>query len=109
LLLAFWFTTLVFAERHFGTRILRLAESLTLAWVIIKLSSRLVRSDQLARALAVLAFMIAALNIAGLLGTVTGLLDSMAVYVGSLRVILEGLELGDFKFSQLVKGSPARR
>jgi small-conductance mechanosensitive channel len=54
--------------------------------VIIKLSSRLVRSDRLARALAVLAFMIAALNIAGLLGTVTGLLDSMAVYVGSLRV-----------------------
>jgi len=86
LLLAFWFSTLVFAERHLGTTILRLAESLTLAWVIIKLSSRLVHSDQLARALAVLAFMIAALNIAGLLGTVTGLLDSMAVSVGSLRV-----------------------
>src|SRR6516162_401970 len=86
LLLAFWFATLVFAEWQLGTTILRLAESLTLAWVIIKLSSRLVRSDRLARALAVLAFMIAALNIAGLLGTVTGLLDSMAVYVGSLRV-----------------------
>ena len=86
LLLAFWFTTLVFAEWHFGTAILRLAESLTLAWVIIKLSSHLVRSDRLARALAVLAFIIAALNIAGLLGTVTGLLDSMAVYIGSLRV-----------------------
>jgi small-conductance mechanosensitive channel len=86
LLLGFWFATLVFAERQLGTTILRLAESLTLAWVIIKLSSRLVRSDQLARALAVLAFVIAALNIAGLLGTVTGLLDSMAVYVGSLRI-----------------------
>src|SRR4029077_4590164 len=56
LLLAFWFATLVFAERQLGTTILRLAESLSLAWVIIKLSSRLVRSDQLARALAVLAF-----------------------------------------------------
>ena len=86
LLLAFWFATLVFAERQLGTTILRLAESLTLAWVIIKLSSRLVRSDRLARALAVLAFVVAALNIAGLLGTVTGLLDSMAVYVGSLRI-----------------------
>jgi small-conductance mechanosensitive channel len=86
LLLAFWFSTLVFAERHLGTTILRLAESLTLAWVIIKLSSRLVHSDRLARALAVLAFIIAALNIAGLLGTVTGLLDSMAVSVGSLRI-----------------------
>jgi small-conductance mechanosensitive channel len=86
LLLGFWFSTLVFAERQLSTAILRLAESLTLAWVIIKLSSRLVRSDQLARALAVLAFIIAALNIAGLLDTVTGLLDSMAVYVGTLRV-----------------------
>lgn len=86
LLLAFWFSILVFAERHLGTTILRLAESLTLAWVIIKLSSRLVHSDRLARALAVLAFIVAALNIAGLLGTVTGLLDSMAVSVGSLRV-----------------------
>ena len=86
LLLGFWFATLVFAERHLGTTILRLAESLTLAWVIIKLSSRLVRSDRLARALAVLAFLVAALNIAGLLGTVTGLLDSMAMYVGSLRI-----------------------
>jgi hypothetical protein len=74
-LLAFRFATLVFAERQLGTTILRLAESLALAWVIIKLSSRLVRSDRLARALAVLAFVIAALNIAGLLGTVTGLLE----------------------------------
>jgi len=86
LLLAFWFSTLVFAERHLGTTILRFAESLTLAWVIIKLSSRVVYSDRLARGLAVLAFIIAALNIAGLLGAVTGLLDSMAVSVGSLRV-----------------------
>ena len=86
LLLAFWFSTLVFAKRHLGTTILRFAESLTLAWVIIKLSSRVVYSDRLARGLAVLAFIIAALNIAGLLGAVTGLLDSMAVSVGSLRV-----------------------
>jgi small-conductance mechanosensitive channel len=86
LLLGFWSATLVFADWQLGTTILRLAESLTLAWVIIKLSSRLVRSDRLARALAVLAFVVAALNIAGLLGTVTGLLDSMAVYVGSLRI-----------------------
>src|ERR1700758_4359494 len=36
LLLGFWFATLVFAERQLGTTILRLAASLTLAWVIIK-------------------------------------------------------------------------
>lgn len=86
LLLVFRFTILVFAERQLGVAVLRLAESLTLAWVIIKLSSGLVRSQRLARALAVVAFVIAALNIAGLLDSVTHLLDSMAVDIGSIRL-----------------------
>jgi small-conductance mechanosensitive channel len=86
LLLALWFATLVFAERQMGTAVLRLAESLTLAWCIIKLSSGLVRSERLARAVAVVAFIIAALNIAGLLDSVVHLLDAMAVDVGPLRL-----------------------
>lgn len=86
LLLVFWFTTLVFAERQIGTAILRLAESLTLAWVIIRLSSSLVRSKPLARTLAVLAFTVAALNIAGLLDAVVHLLDAMAITIGQLRL-----------------------
>src|SRR5215469_10747845 len=86
LLLAFWFATLVFAERQLGVAVLRLAESLTLAWCIIKLSSGLVRSERLARTVAVAAFMIAALNIAGLLNPVIQLLDSMAVDIGPLRL-----------------------
>ena len=44
------------------------------------------RGSGRARAIAVLTFVVAAQNTAGLLGTVTGLLDSMAVYVGSLRI-----------------------
>jgi small-conductance mechanosensitive channel len=86
LLLAFWFATLVFAERQLGVAVLRLAESLTLAWVIIRLSSGLVRSERLARTVAVIAFGVAALNIAGLLPAVIHLLDSMAIDIGPLRL-----------------------
>jgi small-conductance mechanosensitive channel len=86
LLLALWFTTLLFAEQQRGVAILRLAESLTLVWCIIKLSSGLVRSERLARTIAAAAFIIAALNIAGLLGAVVHLLDSMAIEVGPLRL-----------------------
>jgi small-conductance mechanosensitive channel len=66
--------------------VLRLAESLTLAWVIIRLSSGLVRSERLARTVAAVAFIIAALNIAGLLSAVVHLLDSMALEIGPLRL-----------------------
>jgi small-conductance mechanosensitive channel len=86
LLLTFWFTILVFQNNKIETGVLRLAESLALAWVVIKLISRLVRNENLARALAVLAFLVAALNIAGLIHPVLNLLDSMAFYVGTLRV-----------------------
>jgi small-conductance mechanosensitive channel len=86
LLLGLWFATLVFAERQSGVAVLRLAESLTLAWVIIRLSSGLVRSERLARTVAVIAFIIAALNIAGLLNAVVRLLDSMAIEIGPLRL-----------------------
>ena len=46
----------------------------------------LVRNENLARAVAVFAWIIAALNIAGLINPVIGLLDAMAVPVGNFRV-----------------------
>ena len=66
--------------------LLRLAESLVLVWVLIRLSSRLVHDERLARAIAVLAWIIAALNIAGLIGPVINLMDAMAVPVGNFRL-----------------------
>ncbi len=68
--------------------LLRLAESLVLVWVLIRLSSMLVRDERLARAIAVLAWIIAALNIAGLIVPVVNLMDAMAVPVGNFRVSL---------------------
>ena len=86
LLLTFWFTILVFQNNGLDATLLRLVESLALAWVVIKLISRLVRNETLARGLAILAFLVAALNIAGLIHPVLDLLDSMAFYIGTLRV-----------------------
>ena len=86
LLLVLWFAHLAFNAAGNRADLLRLAESLVLVWVLIRLSSMLVRDERLARAIAVLAWIIAALNIAGLIAPVISLLDAMAVPVGNFRI-----------------------
>ena len=86
LLLLLWFVTLAVSAAHARADLLRLAESLVLVWVLIRLSSRLVQNDFLARTIAIAAWIVAALNIAGLLGPVVGLLDAMAIPLGSFRL-----------------------
>ena len=88
LLLLLWFARLAFNATGNRADLLRLAESLVLVWVLIRLSSMLVRDERLARAVAVLAWIIAALNIAGLITPVVGLLDAMSVPIGNFRVSL---------------------
>jgi small-conductance mechanosensitive channel len=86
LLLLLWFARVAFNETGNRADVLRLAESLVLVWVLIRLSSMLVRDERLARAVAILAWIIAALNIAGLINPVVGLLDAMAVPIGNFRL-----------------------
>ncbi len=86
LLLVLWFAYLAFNAAGNRADLLRLAESLVLVWVLIRLSSMLVRDERLARAIAVFAWIIAALNIAGLITPVINLMDAMAVPVGNFRV-----------------------
>lgn len=86
LLLLLWFASVAFNETGNRTDLLRLAESLVLVWVLIRLSSMLVRDERLARAVAMLAWIIAALNIAGLINPVVSLLDAMAVPIGNFRL-----------------------
>jgi small-conductance mechanosensitive channel len=88
LLLLMWFARLAFNATGSRGDLLRLAESLVLVWVLIRLSSRLVQNEALARAIAVAAWIIAALNIAGLIGPVVSLLDAMAVPIGNFRLSL---------------------
>jgi small-conductance mechanosensitive channel len=88
LLLLLWFATLAAHAAGLRSDLLRLAESLVLVWVLIRLSSRLVRNEAAARAIALAAWIIAALNIAGLLGPAGNLLDAMAIPVGNFRLSL---------------------
>lgn len=88
LLLLLWFARVAFNATGHRADVLRLAESLVLVWVLIRISSMLVRDERLARAVAVLAWLIAALNIAGMIGPVVGLLDAMAVPIGNFRLSL---------------------
>jgi small-conductance mechanosensitive channel len=97
LLLALWFGALAFHQAGRSTAILRLAESLALAWVVIRMTSNLVRDPKLAAFIAILAWVIAALNIVGWIDAVAGLLGSMAIEIGhtrlSLLLVLKGLVL----------------
>ena len=86
LILLVWFEERAFEATGTAPRLLRLVESLTLAWIIIRVSSGLVRSPRLARLFAGAAWIVAALNIAGLIGPAVGLLGSMAFSIGTLRL-----------------------
>lgn len=88
LLLLLWFAGVAFNAAGDRSDLLRLIESLVLVWVLIRLSSMLVRDERLARVVAILAWIIAALNIAGLINPVVGLLDAMAVPIGNFRLSL---------------------
>ena len=88
LLLLLWFARVAFNATGIRADLLRLAESLVLVWVLIRLSSMLVRDERLARAVAMLAWIFAALNIAGLITPVVGLLDAMSVPIGNFRLSL---------------------
>jgi len=102
LLLLLWFTRLAFNAAGSRADVLRLAESLVLVWVLIRLSSRLVRNEALARVIAIAAWIIAALNIAGLIGPVVGLMDAMAVPIGNFRLSLLLLLKGALTLAVLV-------
>jgi len=82
---------LVFAEQlvaQFGGeyRLIGVAASLTGLWIVIRASALLVRDPLLARAVAAAAWVIAALDITGLLAPTAAALDNLAITVGTLRL-----------------------
>lgn len=66
----------------------RVAVSLTLAWIVIRLASSVIREPFWARTLAFMAWSIAALSIFGLLDPITTVLDSVSFPFGDSRVSL---------------------
>lgn len=95
LLLSFWFGRLAFHEAGHPARLLHLAESLALAWVVIRFTSGLVRNPKVASAVAIAAWSFAALNIVGLIDPTLALLDSMSLTIGHFRLsvllVLKGI------------------
>ena len=66
--------------------VLAVATSLATAWLVIRLMAGIVRDQLLVRIIAVIAFLIAALSILGLLDQVTAALDAVAIRIGGVRL-----------------------
>jgi small-conductance mechanosensitive channel len=71
---------------HLPSRILRLAESLLAAWVVIRLSAGFVRNPLASRLIAVSVWIVAALNISGLLDSTMSFLDSIGFGFAGIRI-----------------------
>jgi len=86
-----WFS--VFAAENAGLphHLITIVVSLLTAWVVIRLGTALIRSAQWSRAVAVVAWTIAALSITGLLSPTIAVLDSMALQLGEVRISILGV------------------
>jgi small-conductance mechanosensitive channel len=69
-------------------RLIGIAATLTGLWIVIRASALLVRDPLLARAVAAVAWVVAALDILGLLPATAAALDNLALTVGTLRLSL---------------------
>jgi len=72
------------AEQH--AEILRIAASLLAVWLVIRLTSNLVRDPGWAKAITFVAWTVAALSILGLLDDTVEVLDGVAITVGGIRI-----------------------
>jgi small-conductance mechanosensitive channel len=69
-----------------GGSVLGIAAKLATAWVVIHVIAGFIRNRLVYRVLAVSAWTIAALSILGLLGPIADALDSVAIFIGGVRV-----------------------
>jgi small-conductance mechanosensitive channel len=83
-----WLSVTVAERAGWPHAVAQIAMNLLLAWLVIRVAADVVPNAVLARLIAVLAWVVAALNIMHLLGPTLDLLDSAAIFVGGLRVSL---------------------
>lgn len=86
-----WFSVFAARTSEWPSRLIESVVSLLTAWVVIRFASGFVRNPGWARALAVVAWSIAALNLVGLLDATMQVLDSMAFSFGEIRLSVLGL------------------
>lgn len=86
-----WFTVIAADQAGWPSHVIGSVVSLLTAWIIIRLASSVVANSSWSRAIAVIAWSIAALNIVGWLEPTTVVLDSMAIQFGEVRVSVLGI------------------
>ncbi len=90
-LTALWFAVFAAKGAAWSYHLMEGAVSLLTAWAVIRLASGLIRNPFWARAIAVTAWTIAALNLLGLLDPVMRTLDDMALNLGEFRLSVLGM------------------
>src|SRR5260221_8150611 len=90
---SFWWAFVLVASVLVGAMgypaaLLHSAASLLVAWIVIRATTTLVRDPSLSYAIAMIVWLIAAVDILGLLGAVVTALDSLALTIGTLRLSL---------------------
>jgi len=90
-MLVYAWLLLVIAKRiaaRFGLdfNLIGIAATLVALWVVLRISTLLLRDAALARLVATGAWIVAALDFTGLLGPTTGMLDSIALNLGAVRL-----------------------
>jgi small-conductance mechanosensitive channel len=81
-----WVAVVVATQAGLPYQVVKIVVSLITAWVVIRLTTTLVRETAWSRFIAICAWTIAALNILNLLDPATEALDRMAVTFGGLRL-----------------------
>lgn len=86
-----WFSLLAAVSAGWPNRLIESAVSLLTAWVVIRFASGFIRDAGWARALAVSAWTLAALNLVGLLDPSIRALDEMGFSIGAVHLSLLGI------------------
>jgi small-conductance mechanosensitive channel len=85
-LVLLWLSVLIALQVELAHPIITIVVNLLTAWVVIRLSTSLVRDPVWSRFLTLVVWTIAALNILGLLDPTLAMLDNAAVTLGGLRI-----------------------
>lgn len=86
-----WFTAVAAEYGEQPHHLINIVVSLLTAWVVIRLATVLIRERTWSRAIAVIAWTVAALNITALLDPTIQVLDSMALQFGTFRISVLGI------------------
>jgi small-conductance mechanosensitive channel len=88
-----WWATIILVIFSLGVagysaNLAHIAASLLLAWIVIRASAALVRDAALSHTIAITVWFLAAIDILGLRGALTGTLDNFALTIGTLHLSL---------------------